>query len=1353
MDNAVQHPGIYVRTLVIPQNMNVTAAAKVLGVSRSTLSNLLNGNADLSPEMAARLEATFGTPARKLLDQQSAWDSANSKQASFAPNIRAYVPPFLQIKAARIEEWASVGILPRYRLSVFIRTLVNSTSANLNKVDFPGNDDAERPGWDGEIITEQATRWIPAGHSGWEFGVNGKIKGKADHDFAKSVSGSDAHQRKQTTFVFVTPRKWTGKRAWINEQKSKKLWKDVLAYDASDLEQWLEHSLAGQAWFASETGQEANGAISLDEAWKNWSADCEPPLSPALFADAVGSAEGTLLSTLVETPSKPIIITADSKDEALAFLSAAFAANSDTLGVYRDRIIVFREPGALKRLASQVSNFIPVITSPEIEKEFAPFKASMPSFILYPRNALAEDGDIVLEPLSWQSFDTALQAMNVGRDRIDKLARESGRSPTVLRRRLSKLPAINTPDWSVNAVLARNLIPYLFAGAWKTNNKADQAILEMLASDLPFDELSHRLSAILPIDSSPVWAVGPFSGVVSKIDVLFAIYKVIAAADLERFFKVAELVLSENDPSLELPEEDRWAANIHGKTREISGVLRNSIGETLVLLAIYGPRLLKACLNFDIEARLNKLVRSLLSPLTATTLESQIDNVGVYAEAAPETFLTIIETDLRTPDSAAMALMRPMSKSMFGSTPRTGLLWALEGLVWTEALFMRTVLVLGQLAARPLDDNLMNKPSNSLAAIFRAWMPQTGANLESREAALRTLAEKYPSVAWPICLDQFSPGSRVGSQSYKPRWRRDGQGLGETVGGLESNKFALFAFELALAWPSYTRDMVRDLLDNLRGVHEQLQSRIWDVVEKWARTAEDEDKSIIRERIRVATMTRRARVQQGGEHSIKTYVRAKASYDQLEPTDPIQKNAWLFRTAWIDESADEILDDELDYGAREERIARQREEAVRVVFAARGVAGLLRLAELGDAGYQLGWSFAVVTEDDATFVDTVVELVEGGLIEGSRLSVLLGVLIQSAERSLLAKAAKRVSHQKLVPLLTSAKFCRSTWNIVDTFGAEVSESYWLKVPPNWNRNPDEISEAINNLIKAGRPRAAFQFAHGLLKDLPPRVLFQLLAAMNKESAEPTGTYLLNPHYLHSAFELLNESRDIKTHEMASLEFRFISIFANSKSRPQNLERVICEDPVVFVQAVGFAFKRSDDNEDPPELIESDEVLTQSRASTSYAMLHSIARLPGLKDDGSFETSAMVAWVEQVQAGCAAIARMDIADQMIGKLLANAPHDPDGVWPDVPVRDALEQVMTEHIQRGITMALFNSRGVHSRVEGGSQEREIAARYARWAAAMEYSHPRVAAMHREMERSYLRDAEREDTEAKANHRLIR
>lgn len=159
-----QSPGQYVREKALePKGISVTQAASLLGVGRPALSNFLNGNAAVSPDMAARVERAFGIPAQTLLDMQAAHDAGVVKAKGSPPSARAYVPPFLAIKANEIEAWAASNISARTRLSVFLRTLINSTGAGLTKVDLLGNDDAERAGWDGFVIASEGTPWIPLG--------------------------------------------------------------------------------------------------------------------------------------------------------------------------------------------------------------------------------------------------------------------------------------------------------------------------------------------------------------------------------------------------------------------------------------------------------------------------------------------------------------------------------------------------------------------------------------------------------------------------------------------------------------------------------------------------------------------------------------------------------------------------------------------------------------------------------------------------------------------------------------------------------------------------------------------------------------------------------------------------------------------------------------------------------------------------------------------------------------------------------------------------------------------------------------------------------------------------------------
>lgn len=1345
------HAGPFVRDHVIPPDMNVTAAAKLLDVSRPTLSNFLNGKADLSREMAGRLETAFGYSARKLLDVQSAWDAAQSQRTDLASLVKPYVPPFLQIKASRIEEWGTSGIQPRQRFAVLLRTLVNSTGSDLTKVDFPGNDASERAGWDGEIVAGQATPWIPAGHSGWEFGVTKDIKGKADGDFAKSVAANDEAERKAMTFVFVTPRSWAGKTDWIKEYQAKGLWKEVRAYDSSDLEQWLEQSLAGQAWFASETGQDAQGTISLDEAAKIWAADSDPALTPALFADAVASHRTTLDRILSGNGFESCIIAADSKEEALAFLSAAFASDDAEFGLYRDRIIIFRETGTLSKLASQVTNFIPVILTREVEREFAPFRSSMPSFVIYPRNATTTDPDIILDTLGAETFRTALEAMGVEKDRIDQLSRESGRSLTVLRRRLSQLPAIRTPAWASDHAMASHLIPFALAGAWKADGKTDRAMLEILAGDVAYDELERRLSALLPLDSSPVWSAGSFCGVVSKIDLLFAIQGSMTASDLQRFFDVASLVLAEEDPALELPEGDQWAAAIYGKTREISGALREGLAETLVLLAVYGPALFKSRIHFDTAAHADNLVRELLTPLTSKTLESQVDNLPLYSEAAPETFLAIIEADLRSANPATLELMRPVGDTFFGRSSRTGLLWALENLAWDEQLFTRTVLVLGRLAERVINDNLTNKPSGSLSSIFRSWMPQTSANLEHRKAALKLLAERHPAVAWPICIEQFPVHSRIGHYSHKPRWRPNGHGKGNPISRGENNEFCLFAFRLVLDWPQHTSDTLGDIIGSLGGIDESLHDEVWDLAERWAATADAAGKAALREHIRKSTLTRRAIKRSKGANAPASE-RARLIYDGLEPTDPILRHEWLFRQSWVEESADELAQEDYDFRTRDARITELRMKAIREVREAHGVIGVLDLAERGQAGSNAGWALAKIAANETALVDDLAVLIDGRELSGPLASVISGALSAVGQDSdtVLRALASALPKDQQVPLLLLAPFGRLTWQLADELGEDIAAGYWKEVRPFWCHEPADLELAIQRLLGALRPRAAFELAHLDLKQVTPRQLYEMLAAMVTKSAEEPLTYQVDPYSLREAFQQLNESEQLTTDELAGLEFQFIDIFSHGDAAPVNLARRMEEHPELFVQAVAFVFKRSDDGVDPPELELADDELRSTRASQCYKLLESIELVPG-RENGIVDAQRLIRWIDQARASLIKLAREDVGDQMIGKMLAKAPPADDGVWPSLPVRDALEQVANEHIGRGLEIAVRNARGAHWRGEGGSQERELAEKYRDWAQAMEYTHPRVAAILREIERSYLREAEWEDNDAKIARRM--
>jgi addiction module HigA family antidote len=75
------HPGAFIKSeIVAPLGLSVTAAARALGVTRPVLSALLNAHASLSPEMALRIEKSFGVSMETLMRMQNSYDIAEARK-------------------------------------------------------------------------------------------------------------------------------------------------------------------------------------------------------------------------------------------------------------------------------------------------------------------------------------------------------------------------------------------------------------------------------------------------------------------------------------------------------------------------------------------------------------------------------------------------------------------------------------------------------------------------------------------------------------------------------------------------------------------------------------------------------------------------------------------------------------------------------------------------------------------------------------------------------------------------------------------------------------------------------------------------------------------------------------------------------------------------------------------------------------------------------------------------------------------------------------------------------------------------------------------------------------------------
>lgn len=87
------HPGEFIREEIFAElGLSITRAAEILGVRRATLSDLVNGNAALSPEMALRIEKAFGVGMDMLLHMQAWHDSHSMRQRAGEIAVQRFQP-------------------------------------------------------------------------------------------------------------------------------------------------------------------------------------------------------------------------------------------------------------------------------------------------------------------------------------------------------------------------------------------------------------------------------------------------------------------------------------------------------------------------------------------------------------------------------------------------------------------------------------------------------------------------------------------------------------------------------------------------------------------------------------------------------------------------------------------------------------------------------------------------------------------------------------------------------------------------------------------------------------------------------------------------------------------------------------------------------------------------------------------------------------------------------------------------------------------------------------------------------------------------------------------------------------
>ena len=1103
---------------------------------------------------------------------------------------------------------------------------------------------------------------------------------------------------------------------------------------------------------------------SLSQCWSNWAGACDPVLSQELFTPAVQKFTQIFRNWIEEEPQKPLVVAADSRDEALAFLYCL--TESTQLDAEEPHssssAVVFDSTEALNLFNTHATlTQIAVVHTPDVEINLGGLFRKCHCIIVQPSNgvvSIRSQPDIRIGIVGKQDLESVLLGMGITKRRIRRLVNESAGSPTILRRCLSTIPEVQTPTWAEYSEIARILLPMTLVGAWNDDNSVDREIVRCLANASKYEEVDKHISELLALEDTPLWSEGDYRGVISRTDSIYGIARFINKTDLENFMFVAEIVLSERDPAIDLPKDDRWAAPIYNKVRDHSDAIRCGICESLILLSEFGETLFDQRLGVNTQFQVETLICSLLTPLDYGRLVSQKANLPSYAEAAPHAFLSLIESSLKCEKTVIREFLSPSKTAPFTSPNRTYLLWALECLAWDPLLFPRVVEILVKLCEIILkdeSDNYLNAPVSTLFSLFRSWLPMSAVSLNERLLAFEKLCNNHPSLGWGLCMSHLYWRVSYSIDNYRPRWRYYMKTEDRKI--FNSDEHFVFiskVIEIIINWSYHDEHMLNDLIERLHFLTEDEQLRIWNLIDQWADSNPSEEaKAYLHQRVHQLNFS-------GGLRKGRMFHkdRIQPVYEKLLPTNQVIRCAWLFESYLIQVHPDFKVNQEIDYDENKLQLDKLRTEKIKEIWEIskfKGIAALLGREKTMPV--LIGGSIAQVLTEFQEALGFVEECILATTsINASRYKSCLIGFLRSVESNFITQMVDRYEYESksLLTLLLCLPFRKSTWQLLDDKDQMFRNAYWENVNPHITNSivkKEEFNRSIDELLAVDRTIDAFYSVNFRWNEVETSRLIKLLNSIVSLTPEETLDNDVHSCDVSKAFDELNKRLDATIEEKIALEFAFLRIFVFSGHDISNLEKQITDSPEFFVNAIRIMYRRSDGADDYSILENIDSEQLKGVMENYSLLLRTVRRIPGTTLEGNIDSSSLNEWLRRVRDLLQQYDRIKHGDRCIGRILANAPTDDDGVWPCRPVCEALEQIASDDIGKGFVIGVRNLRGVYRREEGGNQEREIAERYRKLSCDLISEYPYVVNLLKRIANSYEYQAKWEDHESKLRMRL--
>lgn len=1235
--------------------------------------------------------------------------------------------------AVALEYWAD-RIEARSDFPKLIRRLIHQTNDQVTDIEMRGGEGTGYAGYDGRVEASRGTPLVPAGLSVWELGTGDSLPGKANKDYATRTADSLGVEKSTATFVFATPRRWSGKGEWAEAKRAEGVWADVRAFDADDIETAFAVAHAAHFWFSELIGLPVDGLQMIEGWWDAFSRVSQPALTPTLVLAGRADAAADLLR-LLEEETRLTTISAPSTDDVLAFVASTLLSTPHPDLVARTMIVY--DAATLRRLDAATDLLILLPFEDDLRRQ-AQLVQSHHVILMLPGDMPA---DIALQPIDRAFFRDSLIEQGTDREVAEQLAEAAHRGVVAFQ---AEAPSRFAPirEWS-SAFASRVVRRAWLAGGWQEARTGDREALESFFG-VSYDDARSDLHGFVSGRDPIFTTVGGTWGLTSTEDALQFAGMQLDRGDLVALEAAVQSVLGAVDPALELPVDERWLAAVRGKTRIHSSDLRRGLATTLALFGAHGTSL-----DIGAVGPLPDWAASVVAQLLHRANEdtsgdlwvSLADVLPSLAEAAPDAFLRAVQEGVQATSEPILARMFADAEAdtLSVSSPHTGLLWALETLAWSPEHAPLACQLLARLSQIDPGGKLSNRPLNSLADIFRPWLPQTSLSSERRIAVLDALRRDHPAVAWKLMLMLLPEHHAVGMYSHAPRFR-DWKPDEVVVTYGEIWQFSTAVAERLLNDVDDSPERWLDIIERIALFPPRERSA---AAERLAALADSEEFSAeLREQLwrELDELIRKHRSFASADWALppEELEQLEAASERLRPADPIGSNVWLF-----DQHLPDLGDERLDFHEQERRTKVARSSAVRAVLESEGVPGVFRLARSSKYPWSVG--LAAASRSSPGLDEAVLQLLDSE--DGKLVALASGYALDRVRaeglnwlRDRLAELAGRPVAE--ARLLHATDDLETAWAIANELGDQVEEAYWREFRPHGRGHDFQlVNDAAETLMRFRRPITALDlmslYVRAEDRRVSPELVFeglQMLVHLDQEHDEESR---LSSYELESLLNYLRDC-DFDEERLGLLEWQLRPALG-FQARSPVLERRLARDPVFFVHLLSLVYRSDAD--------EGAETAPDHIARNAYRLLDEWKIIPGAVEQyGVVDETQLREWIEEARRLASEAGRSEVGDMHIGKVFAHARSDEDGSWPTRPVRDAIERLASSHLEDGLGTQTYNNRGPTTRglLDGGEQERALAQRYDELAAQIRDGWPRTAAILSSLARGYEREARRHDEE---------